>query len=108
MVSAYFIRKLGEQERNGAVTFRGHGVLSFDSGEQCYRMHWWDSMGCPANEFKGTFERQVLRMSCAGPQGHNRVTWDFSQTDRYRFKMEVSSDGQEWHIFMEGDYSRQS
>jgi hypothetical protein len=96
-----------EQERNGAVSFRGHGVLSFDAAEQCYCLHWWDSMGFPTNAFKGNFEGQVLRMSYVGPQGHNRVTWDFSQTGRYRFKMDVSPDGQQWHTFMEGDYSRQ-
>jgi hypothetical protein len=27
-----------EQERGGAITFRGHGVLSYDAQGQCYRM----------------------------------------------------------------------
>ena len=97
-----------EQQRNGATTFRGHGVLSFDPQEQCYRMHWWDSMGSPVNAFKGNFEGQVLKMTYVGPQGHNRVTWDFSQAGRYRFQMDISPDGQQWHTFMEGDYTRQA
>jgi hypothetical protein len=96
-----------EQERNGAVNFRGHGVLTFDPREQCYRMHWWDSTGSPTNEFKGAFEGPTLKMTARGPQGHSRVVWDFSQPSRYRFKMEVSPDGQKWMTFMEGDYARQ-
>src|ERR1051325_8115641 len=43
------------QERNGAVSFQGHGVLTFDSREHCYLMHWWDSMGFGANVYKGDF-----------------------------------------------------
>jgi len=96
-----------EQERNGAVTFRGHGVLSYDGQGQCYRMHWWDSMGSPGHEYKGGFEGSVLKMTSQGPQGHSRVIWDFSQTGGYRFKMEYSRDGQQWHTFMEGDYNRE-
>jgi hypothetical protein len=96
-----------EQERNGAITFRGHGVLTYDAQEQCYRMHWWDSMGSPVNELSGAFEGATLKMTSRGPQGLNRVVWDFSQAGRYRFEMEVSPDGQQWLTFMEGDYTRQ-
>jgi hypothetical protein len=97
-----------EQERNGAVTFRGHGVLSFDSPQQCYVMHWWDSTGSPVNEFKGKFDGPVLEMTSSGPQGLNRVLWDFSRAGRYRFKMDVSPDGKQWMTFMEGNSARDS
>jgi hypothetical protein len=96
-----------EQERGGAVNFRGHGVLSYDAFQQCYRMHWWDSLGFPPNEYLGSFEGASLKMTARGSQGHSRVTWDFSQNDRYRFQMEVSQDGQQWQTFMDGDYTRQ-
>ncbi len=38
-----------EQERNGTVTYRGHGIYTWDSTRRQYMMHWWDSMGFPPN-----------------------------------------------------------
>jgi hypothetical protein len=46
-------------------------------------------------------------MTSNNQQGHGRITWDFSQAGRYKFKMDFSPDGQQWHQFMEGDYNRQ-
>jgi len=95
-----------EQERNGAVTFRGHGVLTFDAREQCYLMHWWDSMGFGANVYKGKFEGTTLSMARREAQGHSRVVWEFPDGGNYKFRMDFSPDGSQWHPFMEGAYAR--
>lgn len=42
-----------EQERNGKICFRGHGVLRWEAQQQCYEMYWFDSMGMPPNIFRG-------------------------------------------------------
>jgi len=97
-----------EQERHGSVNFRGHGVFSWDSSQQCYVLHWFDSMGTPPNEFKGTFEEDVLTVTNQGPQGHSRAVFDFRETDLYHFRMEVSQDGNQWYTCMEGTYTRQA
>jgi hypothetical protein len=97
-----------EQERNGAVNFRGHGVLRWDAGQQCYVFHWFDSMGFPPSEFRGSFEGNVLTLTSQGPQGHTRAVFDFFAADRYTYKMDVSPNGQQWFPFMEGKYLRQS
>jgi hypothetical protein len=94
------------QERDGVVSFTGHGVLTYDPKERVYSMHWWDSMGCGVNVFKGSFEGKTLNMTHRGPQGHNRVVWEFPTEKTYRFRMEVSPDGNQWHLFMEGEYAK--
>ena len=94
------------QERSGAVSFTGHGVLSFDTQEQCYMMHWWDSMGVGVNVFKGTFAGNTLSLSRREAKGYGRCVWEFPNDKSYRFRMEFSQDGQQWQPFMEGEYNR--
>lgn len=96
------------QERGGTVNFRGHGVFSYDGGEKCYNLHWWDSMGFGINVFKGQLEGNTLKMLCGLPQGSTRGIWEFLGDGHYRFLMEVSPDGQQWMTMIEGDYSRTS
>jgi hypothetical protein len=103
-----------EQERGGKVNFRGHGVFSWDAAEQCYMMHWWDSMGMPLNLFRGEFEGDVLTLDCRlpaddelGRHSQSRAVFDFTAADRYRFRMEVSPNGKQWFPFMEAEYQRQ-
>ncbi len=95
------------QERGGAPTFRGHGVFSYDPNQKCYLMHWFDSMGAPVNEFKGTFEGKILSLSSKGMMGINRASFDLSRDNSYTFTMEISQDGKQWVPFMEGSYSRE-
>lgn len=94
------------QKRGGQVTFQGHGVFRWDAGEGCYVLHWWDTMGTPPNVFRGQFEGDTLSMTCQDAQGHFRVTWDFAETGRHSFRMDVSQDGAEWKTSMEGTYAR--
>lgn len=94
-----------EQERNGKISFRGHGIFSYDLNRKCHVLHWQDSMGFPVNEFTGGFQGDVLTLTNQGIQGHNRCTFDVSRGG-YSFKMEVSADGKQWVTFMEGKYTK--
>jgi hypothetical protein len=93
-----------EQERDGRVTFRGHGVFWWDSQSNACVLHWFDSMGQAPNEFRGTFEADVLTLVSRSPQGQSRSTWDFSQPGRYEHRLEMSPDGAQWTTLMEGSY----
>ncbi len=95
------------QERNGAVTFRGHGIFSWDAPRGSYVLHWFDSMGMPPNEYRGNFDGNVLSLSNQGPQGHSRAVFDLGEPGRYVFRMDFSQDGSHWQTLMEGQYSRQ-
>lgn len=64
-------------------------------------------MGVAANVFKGDFEGNTLRMVCHDAQGHSRATWEALDAGRYRFRMEMSQDGQQWMTMMDGDYTRE-
>jgi hypothetical protein len=94
------------QERGGQVTFRGHGVFGYNAQENCYTMHWWDSMGFPPHLFKGQFEGDRLVLTAASPMGHTRASWKFNPDGSYFHLMEVSGDGQSWQTFMEGTYKK--
>ena len=95
-----------EQERDGAITFRGHGVMTYDAAEACYVLHWFDGIGSPPEVFKGTFEGDVLTVSHGGPGMHARLTYDLSQAGILRSRMEMSHDGTEWATFFDCDYHR--
>ena len=95
-----------EQSRHGKVSFRGHAVFRYDTGEECYHLHWFDSMGSPPSLFKGALEGDVFTFTSASPQGHMRAVFDFSKPKTYAYKMNVSPDGRQWFPFMEGTYTR--
>lgn len=96
-----------EQERGGRVPFRGHGVFRYDAHSQQYVLHWFDSLGFPPGEFRGTFDGDVMILTMYAPQGSSRATFDFRQPAAYQFTMEVSPDGQQWFPFLGGTYQRQ-
>ena len=93
-----------EQERNGGISFRGHGVFHYDMNEKDYVMHWWDSMGMGSQVFRGNFVDDVLAMVSSSPMGHTKCTFDVKEPGRYAFVMEVSQDGSNWMTAMTGDY----
>ena len=70
-----------------------------------YVLNWWDSMGMGNQTMRGNFVDDVLSVSCAGPMGHNRCTFDVKEPGRYAFVMEVSQDGENWMTAMTGDYN---
>ena len=40
-----------EQYRDGVCTFQGHSVWTYDAGQSCYLLYWWDSIGVAVNIF---------------------------------------------------------
>jgi hypothetical protein len=95
-----------EQERDGRVVFRGHGVFWWDAAEATVVLHWFDSMGQAPNEFRGTFRDDVLSLVSKSARGATRATWDYRQDGRCVHRMEMSPDGVQWRLFMEGSYTR--
>jgi hypothetical protein len=94
-----------EQERDGVITFSGHGVVTFDTTDQCYVMHWFDSMGSPPEVFWGTFNDHVLTLAHGGPTMHVRLTYDVSTDKHLKTHMDMSQDGETWKRLFDGDYS---
>jgi len=95
------------QERDGQVSYRGHGLFGYDPQKNRYTMHWFDSMGMPTNEASlGTWEGNTLRFEMSSPMGQQRYIFITEGTTRYTFKIENSQDGKTWNTFMEGKYTK--
>ena len=95
-----------EQVRDGAVTFTGHGVYTYDPDTDLYTLHWFDSMGSPPEVFTGRFEDGVLTLAHGGPGMHARMTYDLSSPGELRGRMEMSPDGADWKLMFEATYAR--
>ena len=93
-----------EQERDGVVTFTGHGVMSFDPKEDLYTLHWFDCMGSPPEIFAGRFEGDVLTVAHGGPGMHARMTYDLTDPRHMRTQMKMSPDGATWKTLFDGLY----
>jgi hypothetical protein len=107
IVDGFAVHQDYEQRRDGQVTFRGHGVIWYDPTRDEYVMHWWDSMGGSANEYRGRFEGDRLALMAPMPQGgHSRTSWLLTGPDAHDFLMEISPDGESWQPAMEGRYKR--
>lgn len=106
-LDGYAVIQNYEQERDGSLNFKGHAVFGWSAAENCYTMHWFDSLA-GANVYKGDMEGSVLSLTSKNPQGYSRATWDFGAEDSHTFRMEVSPDGNQWYTFMEGTYHRES
>ncbi|KPJ83171.1 MAG: hypothetical protein AMS18_17755 [Gemmatimonas sp. SG8_17] len=95
-----------EQERDGTITFTGHGVYTYDPNEDHYTLHWFDCMGSPPEVFVGGFEGDVLTLAHDGPGMHARMTYDLSTPGIMKGMMEMSPDGAEWKVLFEAVYKR--
>jgi hypothetical protein len=96
-----------EQQRDGKVTFLGHGVFSYDPSTAEYAMRWWDSMGGNGAEYRGTFDGNTLVLGAPMPQGgHARTSWEITGPGSHTFLMQISQDGVNWVTSMEGRYTK--
>jgi hypothetical protein len=95
-----------EEEREGNIVFRGHGVYGWDTKRERYTMHWFDSMGSSPSETLGVWEGNKLTFTNQSNHGHGRYVHEIRDADNYRFTMENSRDGKEWALMMEGTYTR--
>ncbi len=91
------------QIRDGATTFTGHGIFSYDAEQDLYSLYWVDSIGSPPELFTGRFDGDVLTLGHGGHM-HVRMTWDMTEPGRMDSKMEMSQDGVSWNTLFEAIY----
>jgi len=96
-----------ERERNGRVTFTGHGVFTFDSEEKLYELTWFDCLAARPTLFKGPFEGEVLRLTHHAPGIHARLTHDLSVPGYLLVSMEMGDDGVNWTKLFDARLVRQ-
>ena len=94
------------QSLKGTPTYEGHGVFTWDAQAKQYVLYWFDSMGSPANVFRGHLDGTIWTFLSSHAMGMTRSVWDFSKPNTYRHTMEMSQDGASWNTFMTGDYTK--
>jgi Protein of unknown function (DUF1579) len=95
-----------EQERDGKITFTGHGVFTYNPEEKVYTLTWFDCMGAPPEVFKGQFDNDILRLAHGGPGMHVRLTYDLSEPGYLSTGMEMAGDGKDWNRFFDARLKR--
>jgi len=94
-----------EQTRDGQVSFKGHGVFSFDPERNLTVLEWYDSVSGGPSAFTGTWKGDTLTLTGASGGGQGRCTFDVGGGG-YKFAMDVSQDGRQWAPFMSGTYRK--
>ena len=96
------------ENREGRVTFRGHGIFGYDAQAQDYCRYWIDSMGfVPDVPARGHWEGDTLTFRYASPRGHARYTYRFESDQVHHLRLENSHDGgKTFQTFMEATYSK--
>lgn len=97
------------EERDGVVTFRGHGVYGWDVAAQCYRMYWFDTVQptptlLPAT---GHWNDNVLMFEVATDIAEHRYIYHFLEPGYYEFSIALRRAGQDWRLYARGQYARQ-
>lgn len=101
-IDGFFLITDYVQERNGQVSYRGHGVYGYSPKENRYTMHWFDSMGdCSSSPAYGTWTGNRLVFEQKTPMGMSRYSYELEGEGRYRFSIENSQDGKNWTKFMD-------
>lgn len=95
-----------EEERDGEIVFRGHGVYGWDPERERHTMHWFDSMGVAPHETLGRWEGDTLTYEASSEHGKARYVYEVHDADSYTFRIRNSADGTEWSTLMEGTYRR--
>ena len=102
----FFLLADYEQERDGTVAFRGHGVFGWDAATSTYSMFWFDSTGfVPHGPASGSWDGDTLRLEHAYEQGHARYLWTVGEAE-LRMRIQNSRDGRAWTTFLDGTYTR--
>ena len=95
-----------QQEKDGVVTFTGHGVLTYDPHTDTYQMTWFDCLGTAPEFYVGTFAGKVLTLASDRQGFRSRLTYDFSRPGRWLGRMETSPDGANWDLMFDAVYTK--
>ena len=106
VVDGMFLVNDYEEEREGRIVFRGHGVYGWDARRERYTMHWFDTMGGSPAETLGEWSGDSLVFTNRGEQGHGRYVYTVHDADHIAFRIDTSKDGEQWTTLMLGEFRR--
>jgi hypothetical protein len=95
-----------EQERGGAVSFRGHVVYGWNAEDDHYTMYWFDTSGIdPGKPATGVRSGSTIDFLLDVAPTASRTTHTVGG-DRFELTVEGSANGTDWALFFHGDYRR--
>jgi hypothetical protein len=107
ILDGFFVATDYVEERDGRVTYRGHGVYGWDASRERYTMYWFDNAGAgPPAPALGAWEGNVLTFESRTPQGPCRYVYAYEADGRVQFRIQISQDGTHWTTLMEARYAR--
>lgn len=108
-IDGFFVISDYVQEKDGKVSYRGHGVYGFDAGTGEYTWYWVDSMGFAAVPSRGKWEGDTLTFSSSHGGSLGRYVYRWEGRDVHHFSIAHSMDGgATWMTFMEAKYVRKA
>jgi len=94
------------EERDGVVTYQGHGVHAQDARDGQLYAFWFDNVGVvPTAGARATLDGVRYRYTEVRPGGHTRFTYAW-EGQEMGFTIERSPDGATWTPFHVGRYHR--
>jgi hypothetical protein len=96
------------EEKEGRVTFRGHGLFSYDTQTSEFCRYWFDSIGfVPDAAARGVWDGDTLTLRYSSPRGQARYTYRFESDRLHHLRLENSFDGgKTFATFMEATYCK--
>ena len=95
------------QLKDGATTFRGHGVYGYDPKLERYTMYWFDTGSYhPGGAVLGRWEGDVLTYERTNERGTSRYIYTLGDDDHYDFAIEMSEDGRSFQRWMDSTWTR--
>lgn len=93
-LDGFFVIQDYEEEKDGRISFRGHGLFGYDAQANEFCWYWVDSMGfVPPGPSRGQWEGDTLTFRVKSPAGEGRYVYRFENPRTYHFLIENSFDG---------------
>lgn len=108
ILKGFFVQLDHEQRRDGAVSFTGHSLMTFDQADSQVKLFGFDSLGfVPMTPAQGAWQEDRLVLTRVSPRGQARHDYQFEDDDTYRLTLANSVDGgQSWNDVLRGIYRR--
>jgi hypothetical protein len=103
----FYVDQTYRQEQDGAVVFQGRGVFGFDTGDQHYKLYWFDTLGfVPPAPASGVWRGDTLTLVRASFRGAARHTYTFHSPDAYTIRIDYAWEGETWEEVLTATYRR--
>jgi hypothetical protein len=94
-----------DEERDGKIVYRGHGIHGWDAKENTFFCYWFDNIGVmPTQAIRATLDGNRYSYESEVPTGRMRMTYDFTG-DKLEFRID-RNDGGTWNPMHVGRYTR--